>query len=104
MANNSSNLRPPTSEEARERGRKGGKASAKRRQAIKLFKDALKDGLTPLEQENMLRSLKRNAQRGNLPAFEFLLKMIGEHPDQLAEEDKDTTIKVIMEGTDDYGD
>jgi hypothetical protein len=52
----------------------------------------------------MLRSLKRNAQRGNLPAFEFLLKMIGEHPDQLAEEDKDNTIKVIMEGTDDYGD
>lgn len=104
MANNSSNLRPPTAEEARERGRKGGKASAKRRQAIKLFKDALKDGLTPMEQENMLRSLKRNAQRGNLPAFEFLLKMIGEHPDQLVEEDKDTTIKVIMQGTEDYGD
>jgi hypothetical protein len=104
MANNSNNLRPPTAEEARERGRKGGKASAKRRQAIKLFKDALKDGLTPLEQENMLRSLKRNAQRGNLPSFEFLLKMIGEHPDQLAVQDKDTTIKVIMEGTDDYGD
>ena len=28
MANNSNNLRPPTAEEARERGRKGGKASA----------------------------------------------------------------------------
>ena len=70
-----------------------------------MFKDALKDGLTPLEQENMLRSLKRNAQRGNLPSLEFLLKMIGEHPDQLAAEDsKDSTIKIIMQGTDDYGD
>lgn len=95
MANNSGNLRPPTSEEARERGRKGGKASAKRRQAIKAFKDALKDGLTPLEQENMLRSLKRNAQRGNLPSFEFLLKMLGEHPDQVNEgNDSVTNIKV----------
>ena len=85
MANNSGNLRPPTSEEARERGRKGGKASAKRRQSIKAFKDVLKNGLTPLEQENMIRSLKRNAQRGNLPSFEFVLKMLGEHPDQLNE-------------------
>lgn len=104
MANNSNNLRVPSSEEARRNGQKGGKASAKRRQALKLFKDALKDGLTPLEQENMLRSLKRNAQRGNLPSLEFLLKMIGEHPDQLAEDNKDNTIKIIMQGTDDYGD
>ena len=95
MANNSSNLRPPTAEEARERGRKGGKASAKRRQELKKFKDALKDGLTPMEQENMLRSLKRNAQRGNLPSLEFLLKMIGEHPDQIADNnDSVTNIKV----------
>lgn len=104
MANNSNNLRVPSSEEARRNGQKGGKASAKRRQALKLFKDALKDGLTPLEQENMLRSLKRKAQRGNLPSLEFLLKMIGEHPDQLAEDNKDNTIKIIMQGTDDYGD
>ena len=104
MANNSNNLRVPSSEEARKNGQKGGKASAKRRQALKLFKDALKDGLTPLEQENMLRSLKRNAQRGNLPSLEFLLKMIGEHPDQLAEDNKDNTIKIIMQGTDEYGD
>ena len=105
MANNSSNLRIPSSEEARRNGQKGGKASAKRRQTLKLFKDALKDGLTSIEQENMLRSLKRNAQRGNLQSLEFLLKMIGEHPDQLAAEDnKDNTIKIIMQGTDDYGD
>lgn len=95
MANNSGNLRPPTSDEARERGRKGGKASAKRRQQLKAFRDALKDGLTPMEQENMLRSLKRNAQRGNLPSFEFLLKMIGEHPDQMNEgNDSVTNLKI----------
>jgi hypothetical protein len=104
MANNSGNLRVPSSEEARRNGQKGGKASAKRRQELKKFKDALKDGLTPMEQEVMLKALKRNAQRGNLPALEFLLKMIGEHPDQLAEDSKDNTIKIIMNGTDDYGD
>jgi hypothetical protein len=100
MANNSGNLRPPTAEEARERGRKGGKASAKRRQQIKAFKDALRDGLTEMEQENMLRSLKRNAQRGNLPSFEFLLKMIGEHPDQ-QNEGNDSVINIKV-GVPDY--
>ena len=103
MANNSGNLRPPTSEEARERGRKGGQASAKRRQSIKAFKDVLKNGLTPMEQENMIRSLKRNAQRGNLPSFEFVLKMLGEHPDQL-NEGNDSVIDLDVALPEDYKD
>lgn len=102
MANNSSNLRPPTAEEARERGRKGGKASAKRRQSLKLFKDALKDGLTPMEQEVMLKALKRNAARGNLPSLEFLLKMIGEHPDQ--EQVDKSAINITINAPDEYSD
>lgn len=97
MANNNGKPPIPSRAEAAERGRKGGKASAKRRQQIKAFKDALKDGLTPMEQENMLRSLKRNAQRGNLPSFEFLLKMIGEHPDQINEgNDSVINLKIDM--------
>ena len=38
---NEQNLRTPTSEEARERGRKGGKASAKKRQQNKTFKEII---------------------------------------------------------------
>lgn len=104
MANNSANLRPPTSAEARERGRKGGIASGKSRKERKKWADAVKSSLSYLEQEAMINAQKRNAIRGNLAALEFILKSIGEHPDQLAEQDKDTTIKVIMQGTDDYGD
>jgi hypothetical protein len=97
------NLRPPTSEEARARGRAGGLASARKRQALKSFKDALKDGLTPAEQDVMLKALKRNASRGNLPSLEFLLKMIGEHPDQLGD-GVDHSIHITIDGADDYAD
>ena len=77
------NLKPVRSvSEAREKGRKGGKASGRTRKALKTFKEALADGLTKEEQEIMLKALKRNAMRGNLPSMEFLLKMLGQHPDQ----------------------
>lgn len=77
------NLKPVRSvSEAREKGRKGGKASGRTRKALKTFKEALSDGLTKEEQEIMLKALKRNAMRGNLPSMEFLLKMLGQHPDQ----------------------
>ena len=68
--------------EAERKGRKGGKSSGKSRAALKTFKEALADGLTKEEQEIMLKALKRNAMRGNLPSMEFLLKMLGQHPDQ----------------------
>ena len=76
------NLRVPTSSEARRNGRKGGKASGASRRALKTFKEVLMEGLTKEEQEVMLKALKRNAMRGNLPSMEFLLKMMGQHPDQ----------------------
>lgn len=97
------NLRPPFSpSEAREQGRKGGKKSAPTRRALKTFKEVLTDGLTKEEQEIMLKALKRNAMRGNLPCMEFLLKMMGQHPDQGGAEDKSVDIKI--EGYDGYGD
>lgn len=97
------NLRPPfTPSEAREQGRKGGKKSAPTRRALKTFKEVLKDGLTKEEQEIMLKALKRNAMRGNLPCFEFLLKMIDQHPDQASGEDK--SVEIRIEGCDEYGD
>lgn len=97
------NLRPPFSpSEAREQGRKGGKKSAPTRRALKTFKEVLQDGLTKEEQEIMIKALKRNAMRGNLPCMEFLLKMMGQHPDQGGAEDKSVDIKI--EGYDGYGD
>lgn len=71
-----------SAEEARKAGRKGGRASGASRRALKTFKEVLVDGLTKEEQEVMLKALKRNAMRGNLPSMEFLLKMVGQHPDQ----------------------
>lgn len=97
------NLKPVRSKsEARERGAKGGKASGRSRAALKTFKAALMDGLTKEEQEIMLKALKRNAMRGNLPCFEFLLKMIDQHPDQASGEDK--SVEIRIEGCDEYGD
>lgn len=101
--NNEQNLRVPTSEEARRNGRKGGQASAASRRAVKTFKEALIEGLTAEEQQVMLKALKRNAMRGNLPSFEFLLKMEGQHPDQVQNE-SDTNITININGADDYGD
>ena len=96
-------MRVPTSSEARRNGSKGGKASGRSRRALKTFKEALMDGLTPEEQKVMNEALKRNAMRGNLPAYEFLLKMMGQHPDQ-ENGGIDHTITVMLHGGEDYGD
>lgn len=85
---------------ARELGSKGGKATAANKRAIKSFKQALIDGLTPEEQEIMLKALKRNAMRGNLPALEFTLRLAGQHPDQ--EQTGDKSINITISGGDDY--
>lgn len=82
-----------TKEEARRRGSNGGRASGRSRAALKTFKEVLQDGLTKEEQEIMMKALKRNAMRGNLPCMEFLLKMMGQHPDQ--GEQADTTVRII---------
>ncbi len=97
---NNSNLRPPSSEEARERGRKGGIASGKARQARKTFKQALSDDLTEEEIEVMLAAQKKLAQKGNLNSLEFIMKMLGQHPDQ--EQQEDNSIQITIGGGDDY--
>lgn len=102
--NQDANLRPRkfTSEEAKTLGRKGGIASAKSRRAMKTFKQAIIDGLTPAEQERMIRALKANAEEGNLPSLEFLLRLIGQHPDQDTTIDKN--IEITISGGDEYAD
>lgn len=83
-------------EEARKAGRKGGKASGRSRRALKTFKEVLMEGLTKEEQEVMLKALKRNAMRGNLPSMEFLLKMVGQHPDQRQAVSDEETGVILM--------
>lgn len=98
------NLKPIkelSKEEAKRRGSKGGKASGRSRAALKTFKEVLADGLTKEEQEVMMKALKRNAMRGNLPSMEFLLKMMGQHPDQNSDADNSVIIKI--EGPEEYG-
>nr|DAO64978.1 MAG TPA: hypothetical protein [Caudoviricetes sp.] len=98
---NEQNLRPPTSEEARERGRKGGKASAKKRQQNKTFKEIISKFLDGQVSDERLKqqmiefgfadkevsnkscavfALWREAIKGNTKAFELLRDTIGEKP------------------------
>lgn len=98
---NEQNLRPPTSEEARERGRKGGKASAKKRQQNKTFKEIINkflDGQVTNEElkQQMVKfgfadnevsnkscavfALWKEAIKGNTKAFELIRDTIGEKP------------------------
>lgn len=85
------NLKPCEYKLSREEAKRGGKKSGETRRALKTFKEALIDGLTEEEQAIMLKALKRNAMRGNLAAYEFFLKQIGQHPDQLNKNDSDDT-------------
>jgi hypothetical protein len=98
---NEQNLRTPTSEEARERGRKGGKASAKKRQQNKTFKEIINKFLDGQVSDERLKqqmiefgfadkevsnkscavfALWKEAIKGNTKAFELMRDTIGEKP------------------------
>ena len=98
---NEQNLRPPTTEEARERGRKGGQASAKKRQQNKTFKKIISKFLDGQVSDDRLKqqmidfgfadkevsnkscavfALWKEAIKGNTKAFELLRDTIGEKP------------------------
>lgn len=78
---NLQNLRTPTTEEAREIGRKGGLASAAARKKRKTLRDELlallSEGNT---QESMTLSLLEKAIDGDVKAFEVVRDTIGEKP------------------------
>lgn len=90
---NEQNLRAPTTEEARERGRKGGKASAAKRAARKTFREGLllllnepilKDGKPSgkVTQDAIIAALVKRAASGDTRAFEMIRDTIGEKPVQ----------------------
>lgn len=79
MANNQ-NLKIPSSEEARENGRKGGIASGKARRFRKTFKQAINDELTDEKLKQLINSMIKEAKNGNTKAFEILRDTVGEKP------------------------
>ena len=101
MANNTNNLKPLTTEKAREIGSKGGKASVEKRRQNKTFKEIINKFLDGrLEQEELKQqmlnfgfadeeisnksavvfSLWKEAIKGNTKATEILRDTIGEKP------------------------
>lgn len=91
---NEQNLRAPTTAEARERGRKGGKASAAKRAERKTFREGLLLLLNePLKdksgnitdnttQDAIIAALVKRAANGDTRAFEMIRDTIGEKPVQ----------------------
>ena len=89
MANNE-NLRTPTSKQAREYGRKGGIASAKKRAERKTMQEMLKyllemditnqKGETKNTLEVIMTAQIREAAKGNTKAAQFIRDTIGEQP------------------------
>lgn len=76
------NLMPPRStDEARERGKKGGVKSGEARREKKLLKESLSVLLETEEgQEKICTALFKQAQRGNIKAFEVIRDTIGQKP------------------------
>ena len=81
MANNQNLKKALTTEEARELGSKGGKASVKARRERKALKEELllllSEGDT---QKKISLSLIKKAMKGNTKAFEVIRDTIGEKP------------------------
>lgn len=83
---NEDNLRVPTSEEAREMGRKGGIASGKARRERKAFKEALLLALETMTEEGKtiqdkgIESLMKKYIDGDLQAFTIVRDTVGENP------------------------
>lgn len=92
---NEDNLRTPSTEEAREIGRKGGIASGEARRKRKTLREEL---LLLLEkgdtQERISLALLQKAMNGDTKAFEVLRDTVGEKPVDKVETEVVSTIKV----------
>ena len=105
MANNE-NLRKLTTKEAREIGRKGGKASVKARRKKKELKQLLEIALSQPSEEMpgednymaICAALINEAKTGNGKAFEIIRDTIGQKPTE--QQQMDLTAKIEV----DYGD
>lgn len=86
MALNPQNLKRFSSEEARRNGKKGAEKSAQKRRERKTFKELLKIALEmesptgKTNAEEIVASMIRKAQDGDVKAFEAVRDTIGEKP------------------------
>lgn len=95
---NISNLRVPTSEEARINGRKGGIASGKARAIAKTFKETINAELSDADLQKIIKKIISEAQRGNMKAVELLRDTRGEKPRD--EVNIEGSVPVIIRGED----
>lgn len=80
------NLKPVRNKkEARERGRKGGKASGEVRRLLKTFKELDDENTTSDERLQMLERLKLLAKKGNINAFVVYRDTVGLKPKENVE-------------------
>lgn len=102
MANNE-NLRKLTTKEAREIGRKGGKASVKARRKKKQLKELLELALSQPHEDGednyyaITAALIQEALSGNTKAFEVIRDTIGQKPTDTLEM-KTADIKINITG------
>lgn len=98
------NLVKFTEKTASEMGKRGNKKSQRTRKALKTFKEVAIADLTEEDQKVSLKAVRNAMRRGYLPAIEFYLKLIGQHPDQnMMVNDEDTGVILlppVMEETD----
>lgn len=95
---NEGNLRKINSEEAREMGKKGGKASVKARKERKALREELLLLLSKGDtQERVSLALIKQALDGNTKAFEVIRDTIGEKPVDKIDADLDFNIRVELD-------
>ena len=117
---NEQNLKTPSTEEARRRGKKGGIASGKARREKKLFRETLESLLTmPMKdgknasvddiknfagikganisvQEAILIAQIQKAMKGDTRAAEYVRDTIGENPSMKVEADMDMEMNITV--------
>lgn len=92
------NLRKLTTEEAREIGKKGGKASVKARQERKTLAEELRLLLSQGNtQEKLSIALLEEALQGNTKAYEIIRDTIGEKPTDKVEVGQTEPFKIEIE-------
>ena len=104
------NLRIPSSEEAREYGRKGGIASGEARRKRKAMRDDLqalldseqkfRDGKVRRVQEGIVHKLVTAAMHGDLKAIEQVAKLMGEYEQKIKLDGTLVTPQIVVQDAD----
>ena len=106
MANNTQNLKVPTSEEAREYGRLGCIASGKARQERATMKNVLEDMLKETNntgltyQQLATLGLIKGATKGNAQNYKTIIEMLGEVPKEQFNDSKETILNITINNDD----